>query len=194
MKPADWDDRYREKPLLWSVEPNRFVAGELATLEPGTALDLACGEGRNAIWLAEKGWEVTAVDFSGVALQRGQDMAAASGLDIDWIEADIMNWEPDSRYDLIVMAYVHLPAPDRRKLLGRAAAWVAPGGHLFMVGHDVITAGVSGPPDPNVLWDPGFAAAAVEPLVVDTSERRERPTDSGETAVDTVLKAHLPRS
>lgn len=193
MEPADWDDRYREKPLLWSAEPNRFVAEELAELEPGTALDLACGEGRNAMWLAERGWKVTAVDFSGVALQRGRDMAAERGVHIDWIEDDILTWEPDSRFDLVVVAYVHLPAAARRELLGKVGTWVAPGGRLFMVGHDVITAGVSGPPNPDLLWDPDFAASAVQPLVVDVSDRRERPTDTGETAVDTILIAHQPR-
>jgi 2-polyprenyl-3-methyl-5-hydroxy-6-metoxy-1,4-benzoquinol methylase len=65
----DWNARYAASELLWTAEPNRLFAAEIAGLEPGRALDLACGEGRNAVWLAEQGWRVTAVDFSDVALE-----------------------------------------------------------------------------------------------------------------------------
>lgn len=192
MDPGGWDERYREKPRLWSAEPNRFVAEELARLRPGTAVDVACGEGRNAVWLAEKGWKVTGVDFSAVALDRARRMAAERAVAVDWVEADVSQWEPGRTFDLVLVAYVHLRPEARADLMRKAVSWMAEGGSLFLVGHDAATAGVSGPPDPDLLWDPETAREAVAPLVVDWSERRARETDSGETAMDTVLMAHKP--
>jgi SAM-dependent methyltransferase len=187
-----WDDRYREKPLLWSAEPNRFVAAELANLAPGTAVDVACGEGRNSVWLAERGWRVTGVDFSSVALERARAMAAERRVEVEWIQADVLSWQPALAFDLVVLAYVHLLPDDRDRLMEKATGWVAPGGHLFIVGHDVSTVGVSGPPDPRLLWDPQTAAAAAAPLDVIFCERRYRDIEVGRAA-DTVLLAHRGR-
>lgn len=189
MDAGGWDERYREKPLVWSVEPNRFVAEDLVGLEPGTALDVACGEGRNAVWLAEQGWETTGVDFSGVALDKARKMAAERGVEVEWIRADVTAWEPDRLYDLVVIAYVHFPDRGWVDLVRRAASWVAPGGHLYLVGHDVATAGVSGPPDPDFLWDPETAAEAVAPLTLKRAERRVRKLEDGAEAMDTVVWA-----
>src|SRR5680860_707334 len=136
MDSVGWDDRYREKPLLWSHGPNRFVAEELAGISPGSALDVACGEGRNAVWLAEQGWTVTGVDFSAVALERAQKMASERGVDVTWINGDVTTWDPGDRFDLVVVAYVHLLPNEFEELMGRVTSWVAPGGRLFMVGHD----------------------------------------------------------
>ena len=89
MDRAAWDARYSEKDLVWGAEPNRFVETELGGREPGgRALDLACGEGRNSIWLAKRGWEVTAVDFSVVAVERGRKLAAQQGVEVEWVAAD----------------------------------------------------------------------------------------------------------
>lgn len=187
-----WDERYRERPLLWSAEPNQFVADELAGLEPGTAVDLACGEGRNAVWLAELGWQVTGIDFSAVALERARSMAADRDVEVEWVQADLLEWEPGRTFDLVLIAYVHLPPADREALMGRAVEWVGAGGHLFLVAHDVSTAGVSGPPDPDLLWTPEMAARLASPLSVGTSERRHRDTETGRAA-DTVLLAHRPK-
>lgn len=189
MEASDWDDRYREKELLWSAEANRFVTVELADLEPGSALDLACGEGRNAIWLAQRGWEVTAVDFSAVALGRGRRLASERGADVTWVEGDVTAWDPGRVFDLVLVAYVHLPEPHMTDLMRRAGSWVAPGGRLFAVGHDLSTCGVSGPPVPEVLWSPGSVPEWVAPLELDWVERRSRPTDSGAKAMDTVFMA-----
>lgn len=189
MGPQDWDERYREKPLLWSAGPNRFVEEILAGWEAGSALDVACGEGRNAIWLASRGWDVTGVDFSAVALERAARMAQAADVTVTWIEADILAWQPDRTFDLVLIAYVHLPPAERTTLMRKAADWVAPAGHLLLVGHDVATAGVSGPSDPALLWTPDLASDLVGPLEVVTAERRERQLEEGGSALDTVLLA-----
>ena len=95
MDSSGWDARYGAAPeLVWTAEPNRFVVEELAGLRPGRALDLAAGEGRNAVWLAERGWEVTAVDFSAVAATRGQQLARERGVDVTWVVADLLGYAP----------------------------------------------------------------------------------------------------
>lgn len=189
MDADSWDERYREKPLVWSAAPNQFVAEDLAGFEPGTALDVACGEGRNAVWLAELGWDVTGVDFSAVALDKAAGMARDRGVEVEWVRADVTRWAPARRYDLVLIAYVHLPGQAWTDLIARAAAWVAPEGHLYLVGHDVASVGVNGPTDPDLLWDPEAAAAAVGDLEVLRAERRVRILDEGREAVDTVVIA-----
>lgn len=189
MDADGWDERYREKPLVWSAGPNQFVAEDLAGLEPGTALDVACGEGRNAVWLAELGWKATGVDFSKVALDKAAEMARDRGVEVEWIRADVIEWSPDRTFDLVLIAYVHLPEETWIGLVSRAATWVAPGGHLYLVGHDVVSAGVSGPPDPELLWDSETAAEAAGTLKVLRAEQRVRLLDEGQEAVDTVVIA-----
>lgn len=193
MEAAHWDERYREKDRLWSAGPNQFVSEDLSGMEPGTALDVACGEGRNAVWLAEQGWRVTGVDFSGVALQRAADAARDRNVEVEWIRADVTEWSPEGAFDLVLIAYVHFPGRAWTELVRRAAGWVAPGGHLYLVGHDVATAGVSGPPDPDLLWDPAAASAAAGELEVLRAERRVRIVDDGREAMDTVVLARKER-
>ena len=117
-----WDERYAGAEFEWTTRPNRFVAAELAELPPGRALDLAAGEGRNSVWLAERGWRVTAVDFSQVGLAKGRELAAARSVDaarIEWIVADLCDYEPDPGYFDVVLDRV-LPG-------GRGAARRRPG-------------------------------------------------------------------
>lgn len=151
MEATDWDDRYRATDRLWSAEPNTFVEGRLADHEPGVGLDLASGEGRNAIWLAERGWEMTAVDFSSVAIDRGLEHSA----EVEFVVADVLTWQPDRSYDLVLIAYLHLVLADFEPLLRRTVTWLRPGGELFLVGHDRtnIEHGVGGPQNPEVLWE-----------------------------------------
>ena len=105
-----WNRRYAGTELLWSATPNRFLVAEVEGLPPGRALDLACGEGRNAIWLAERGFEVTGVDFSDVALERARRIAAGRGVEVEWTHADVTEYEPPLRaFDLVVVLYLHLP-------------------------------------------------------------------------------------
>jgi SAM-dependent methyltransferase len=148
---TEWNQRYRGTDRLWSAEPNVFVADRLGNMRPGRGLDLASGEGRNAIWLAEQGWDMTAVDFSEAAIERGR----ASSDEVSWVVADVRTWEPDDVYDLIVVAYLQFLIDEFEPLIRRAVTWLAPGGELFMVGHDRtnIERGVGGPQVPEVLWD-----------------------------------------
>jgi thioredoxin reductase/SAM-dependent methyltransferase len=135
-----WEERYRAKPAIWSGRPNPQLIAEATGLTPGRALDIGCGEGADAIWLAERGWRVTAVDISTTALQRAAAHAAAAGPQItariDWIHADLRQQPPaEAAYDLVSAQYMHLPGGARRDLFARLAAAVAPGGTLLIVGH-----------------------------------------------------------
>lgn len=151
MDAEAWDERYRAADRLWSTTPNTFVAHRLADVEPGVGLDLASGEGRNAIWLAERGWEMVAVDFSSVALDRGRALSD----EVEFIAADVFSWEPDRDFDLVLIAYLQVEAESLAELVRRARDWLKPGGELFMVGHDLsnLDEGVGGPQVPDLLWD-----------------------------------------
>ncbi|MFG1955277.1 class I SAM-dependent methyltransferase [Micromonospora sp. NPDC048830] len=196
MDRADWDARYASAPeLVWTAEPNRFVVAETAELPPGRALDLAAGEGRNAVWLAGRGWRVTAVDFSAVAVRRGRDLARERGVDVDWQVADVITYRPEAdAFDLVLVAYLHLPQPDRATVLRQAAAAVRPGGSFVLVGHDLanLTAGTGGPRDPALLLTPDAVAAELPGLRVrraDTARRPVRVQDGIVDALDTVVVA-----
>ncbi|MEU3573558.1 class I SAM-dependent methyltransferase [Kitasatospora sp. NPDC036755] len=161
MDSRDWDDRYAASELVWGAAPNQWVVRELAGRTPGHALDLAAGEGRNAIWLAAQGWEVTGVDFSAVALERAERLTADLPDEVadrlTWRHGDARSFEaPAAGYDLVLIAYLQIPAADRRAALRRAAGALAPGGTLLVVGHDLsnLTEGVGGPQDPAVLFTP----------------------------------------
>lgn len=184
-----WNERYHATPLLWSAEPNRFVEAELAGIEPSTGLDLACGEGRNAIWLAELGWQMVGVDFSSVAIERARRLSNQRDVAIEWITADLEEWAPGRSFGLVLIAYLHLPSSERTELTRRASEWVEPGGWLMLVGHDLATCGLSGPADPDLLWTPELARRALAPLEVTLAESRQRPLESGEVALDTVAMA-----
>src|SRR5947209_13173213 len=112
-----WDERYAAAEQVWSSTPNHFVAAELAGLSPEHALDLACGEGRNAIWLAEQGWRVTAIDYAQVAVDRGRRLGV--GLPIRWEVGDVLTAELPT-VDLVVLAYLQLPAHERRAVVRRS--------------------------------------------------------------------------
>ena len=151
MDARAWDERYGASELVWSREPNRFVAQECADLPPGTAVDLAAGEGRNAIWLASRGWRAWAVDFSQVALDKGRELAG--DLDVTWVCADATTWQPPEPVDLVVVAYLQLPVAERWAAVRGAASMLRPGGTLVLVAHDStnLTEGTGGPQDPAVL-------------------------------------------
>jgi SAM-dependent methyltransferase len=193
-----WDERYSGTEFEWTTQPNRFVAAELAGLTPGRALDLAAGEGRNTVWLAERGWRVTAVDFSRVGLEKGRKLSAARGVDetqVDWIVADLRDYEPErGAYDLALIAYLQVSPQVRAAVLARAAAALAPAGTLFVVGHDLtnLTEGVGGPQDPDVLYTPEALRGELAGLRILRAERVHRTVerDGGPaTAVDTLVRA-----
>ena len=159
MDARGWDERYAATGLVWSAGPNQFVEAELAGLPPGRALDLAAGEGRNALWLAERGWQVTAVDFSVVALDKGREVQAGRprgrDLHIDWVHADVLELDPGPvPFDLALLAYLQLPEAERRTAVRRAFTALSPGGTFFLVAHDSsnLTEGTGGPQDPAVLY------------------------------------------
>ena len=194
MDAGAWDERYAQA-RQWSEEPNALAAELLGPLPPGSAVDLAAGEGRMALWLASRGWRVDAVDFSAVGLQRGQQNAPA-GADISWRVADVRTHELGrGTVDLALVLYLHLPHDEIVDVLRRAGEAVRPGGHLLVLGHDRenLTRGIGGPQDPDILHDvPTLGSSAVlgdlEHWRIDRLEQVERPTPNG-TAVDTLLWA-----
>jgi SAM-dependent methyltransferase len=194
----EWDERYASTGLVWSAEANRFVVEELADLPPGRALDLGAGEGRNAIWLAERGWQVTAVDFSAVGLAKGAKLAEGRGASVEWVEADLLRYRPAAAaYDLVLLAYVHLPPDDFESVLVRAAAALAPGGTLLVVGHDAdnIAHGYGGPQAPEILHRVDEVVSALPGLQIQRADQARRPvqTPEGErVAIDTVVRAQRP--
>lgn len=192
-----WNDRYAQADLVWTAEPNATFATEVASLPPGTALDLGAGEGRNAIWLVEQGWTTTAVDFSDVALDKARQLAEARGADIDTVVADVTEYAPLAEaYDLVAVIYLQLPAPQRTEVHRRAAAAVAPGGTLIVLGHDTtnLTDGHGGPQDPTVLFTPDDVVGdlAATGLTVTKAERVNRTVatpDGDRTAIDALVTA-----
>ncbi len=200
MKSEDWDRRYSGSELIWTAQPNRFLVAETTGLTPGRALDLACGEGRNAVWLAEQGWSVTGVDFSGVALAKAAQLAAARGVAVEWVEADLLGYEPEpAAYDLVVVLYLQIPAAGRSTVLRNAAAAVAPGGELLVVAHDSsnLEHGYGGPRDAAVLYGSDDVAGDLEPTDLEPERaevvRRPVETSAGERiALDLLVRARRP--
>ncbi len=201
MDSQQWDERYAGAEFEWSMHPNQFVAAELAGLAPGRALDLAAGEGRNSVWLAERGWSVTAVDFSRVGLEKGRKLSAARGVAdgrVDWVVADLSEYSPArAAFELVLIAYLQVDAALRARVLAGAAAALTPGGTLLVVGHDLanLTGGVGGPQSPDVLYTPEAITAGLPGLRVVRAERVRRTVerDGGRaTAIDTLVRAERP--
>lgn len=189
-----WDARYAEAAesdsSVWSLEPNAFVAAIVADLAPGTAIDLACGEGRNALWLAQRGWQVTAVDFSRVAVETGRSRAERLGLEVDWVAADVTDWTSPGLVDLIVIAYLQLPAPELASVIASCAGSLEPDGLIVLVSHDRdnLERGVGGPQSPAVLTSVDSLRAAAADLEIERCEQLLRRVGDA-TAIDTVLIA-----
>jgi len=185
MDRDDWNERYRTDELVWTGDANRFVVAECAGLPAGRVLDLAAGEGRNAVWFAERGWQATAVDFSDVAMAKAARLAAARGVPLSTVTADVTTFEPEpGAFDLVLVAYLQVPEADRAAALGHAAAAVAPGGTLLVVAHDRsnLDGGWGGPRDPAVQATPDEVRAVLEGLglAVTRAERVERPVETPE--------------
>lgn len=130
-----WDDLYSTKDRLWSGAPNGVLVVEAADLPPGQALDLGCGEGGDALWLAGRGWLVTAVDISRVALERAASVAGDAK--VSWTHADLTDYTPPAgSFDLVTAMYPALPHTAERSVRAMLAA-VVPGGTLLVGGHDL---------------------------------------------------------
>lgn len=196
-----WDERYASTELVWSAGPNVFVEDRTAGLAPGRALDVAAGEGRNAVWLAEQGWDVTAVDFSPVGVETGRKVARRRGVDVDWRVQDATRWQPDPQaFDLVLVIYLQLPGDERRAAHRLAASAVTPGGTLLVVGHDRdnLEHGIGGPPDPALLLTADEVVSDLEGtgLVVREAGQVTRPVpdpDGGTAhAIDCLVRADRP--
>ena len=196
MRPEDWDKRYASAENLWSAKPNRFLVAEVEHLEPGRALDLACGEGQNAIWLATRGWDVTGIDYSQVAIAKARSRAERESVTVRFACVDLVEYEPETgSYDLALVLYLHVPASERRRILARAAAALAPGGTFVLVGHELTNAtdGVGGPSDVELLYTPAQIASELPGLEPDKATTVLRDVDGEERdAIDALVTARRP--
>ena len=188
MDRHQWNERYASQPILWAVDPAPFLSGELGDRPPGRALDLGAGEGRTALWLAEHGWTVTAVDFSDVALERGRQRAEALGIGgaVEWICADLVDFDPTGgAYDLVLLMFIHLPPAERRRLLRLATATLNPAGMILVVGYHPVEVPDDAPPGRmRNRFTPEEIVAELDGLRVERAERLELPD-----AVDTIVRA-----
>ncbi len=193
-----WDERHSAGDFE-GEGPNPTLVSGVAGLTSGTALELAAGSGTNAVWLAGQGWQTTAVDWSPVGLANGRTKADAVGVEVDWIERDLFAWSPPARsFDLVVIVYLHLPPDERGPVYASAAAAVAPGGRLLIVGHDRLNAteGEGGPPDQVRLFtadEIGLELLAADPdLVVERAEVVRRLPPPGRAPIDSLLVVRRP--
>ena len=200
MDANDWDERYAAADLIWSAEPNRFVAELISPLTPGTAIDIAAGEGRNAIWLAQQGWTVTATDYSSVAVERmgarAAEVLGAQAARLTPLVADATVAAPGgpAAYDLALFSYLQLPPAEWKVALRNGVQAVRPGGHVLVIGHSArnLTEGWGGPSTREVLYDPDEVVDAVDglPVAVEHADIRVRPVeteDGPREALDTVV-------
>jgi 2-polyprenyl-3-methyl-5-hydroxy-6-metoxy-1,4-benzoquinol methylase len=197
-----WDARYRTKESLWSGKPNAHLVAQAGDLAYGTALDAGAGEGADAIWLAGRGWRVTAVDISAVALERAAGHAAQAGDEvagrITWRRENLLEWQPAERgYDLVAAHYLHLPSAGRQSLFRRLAAAVADGGTLLIVAHhpsDLRTT-VPRPQEPDLFFTGDDIATQLDgqgwEIVTNVAAPRQVTDPDGRqvTIHDTVFRA-----
>ena len=173
-----WDDRYANSALVWSAEPNQLFSKEIQSLPPGRALDVACGEGRNAIWLAEQGWDVTAVDFSETGITKGKQIAEKRGVKLNWIVEDVSIWQlPVNEYDLVAILYLHTDSEERARWLGNVIWSVKRDGTFIYIAHDPsnIEDGVGGPQNLDLLPCVDEITDALKGFRVDVAEITVRP-------------------
>ena len=193
-----WDERHSTGDFE-GEGPNPTLLLGVAGLRPGTALELAAGSGTNAVWLAEQGWRTTAVDWSPVGLANGRAKAEAAGVEVEWLERDLFAWSPPVRsFDLVVIVYLHVPPDERATIYPRAAAAVASGGRLLVVGHDRLNAteGEGGPPDSVRLFTADEVAAELLAIdatfVVERAEVVRRVPPPGRAPIDALLVLRRP--
>ena len=197
---ADWNERYAGRELVWTADPNRLFAAEVADLPAGRALDLACGEGRNAVWLAERGWRVTAVDFAAVGLAKARELAASRDVEVEWVHADLLEYAPEpgrstssrsstssSRATSSTSCFVaRLP---RSRAAGRSSC---SGTTRRTSPTDTAARRTS-----RCSSRPEDVVAALGDLVVERAEkiRRTVSLDGGDaTAIDAFVRAHRPKA
>ncbi|WP_182353059.1 class I SAM-dependent methyltransferase [Flaviflexus huanghaiensis] len=188
-----WDARYGSSRPVWSGSPNPLLMETAQERIPGVALDIGAGEGADAIWLAERGWTVHAVDLSSVALASAASHAEAAGVEerIKWMHRDVEAWSPQSgAYDLVSVHFLHLPSERREKVFRGLGEAVAPGGTLLIVGHHPsdLNAGVKRPSGEGLLFTPEsvaelFDSSDWETLACEARPRTPKSSDGRETTV-----------
>jgi thioredoxin reductase/SAM-dependent methyltransferase len=194
-----WEARYSAKPEgVWSGNANAVLVAETADLTPGTALDVGCGEGADALWLAARGWQVTGTDISSVALGRAATHGKSQELAVEWRNADLLAEPPTpSAFDLVTAHFMQLPTANRLVLYGHLAAAVIPGGTLLLVGHhpsDMHTT-IGRPHLQDMFFTPEQLVAELDPkawevLVAEARPRQTNDPDGNEVTIrDTVLRA-----
>jgi LmbE family N-acetylglucosaminyl deacetylase/SAM-dependent methyltransferase len=193
----EWDRRYASTERLFRADPDETLVEVVTPLRPGRAADLGAGEGRNSLWLAAHGWDVSAVDVSREALSRLERAARADGLAVTAVVDDLTRFVSGARadrtpFDLVVVAYVHGGPVERVTLVEAAASAVGPGGFLFVVGHHAFARGVAGPFDPTRLYTEDDLQRAARGLEVLRLERRHGKSDVAEPGTDLVLWARRP--
>lgn len=193
MERQSWDERYAapdRKPL---GEPNALVVEELQEARPGTALELAAGEGRHARWLAWRGWQVVAVDFSEVGLRRAKQQVSDEGLPVSFVVADVHTFPlPRERFDLVLATFFHPRPSERPELYPRLAGALAPGGTLLLVSYDKanLAEGRKGPQDPDFLMDPPVLAAELRELGLHVTRAETVRVPEAVNAVIRAVKPH----
>ena len=190
-----WNERYDTQGSVWGRDANQFIRSELGGLEPCRVLDLGCGQGRNSIWLAARGHDVTGVDFSDVAIMQARRHADEAGVTVDFQARDLETWQaPTASYDLVVLSYLQVPGELRRRVHAMAVEALAPGGRVFLIAHhrDNLTHGVGGPQSPEFLFDQGQLADDFSSLTIVRNDIVLRPAEmdgvSGD-AIDVLLIA-----
>ena len=201
MDSEAWDRHYADRELVWTSQPNRFLVAEVAALPPGRALDVACGEGRNTVWLAQRGWEVTGVDFSEVGLEKARELAKLRGVRARWVAADLLEYTPEPHaFELVLVFYLQVPAAQRRAIVRTVAEAVAPGGVFLLVAHDRsnLEHGYGGPENAAVLYTASDVVGDLEGagLQIERAETVKRPVDTpdgGRIALDALVRARRTR-
>ena len=196
MEREDWNRKHGEAGLLFGAEPNRFLVAEVADAAAGPRARprLRLGAERRLARAAGLGGD--GVDFADVALEQARGLAAERGVEVEWLDADLRDWEPPvAAFDLVVVLYLQLPAEELgADPRGAAAAAVAPGGTLLVVGHhsDNLEHGSGGPKDPRVLFTPEDVAGSLDGLEIEKAEAVLRPVEGERDAIDVLVRARRP--
>jgi SAM-dependent methyltransferase len=194
MNTNHWNERYAGTDRLFTDRPDETLVELASGLPPGRAIDVGAGEGRNSLWLARKGWSVTAIDVSEIALTRLADLARDEHLLIMTEVVDMNEFlERGERFDLVVIANMHAEPGERSKLFTQASNSLAPGGHLFLVGHHVSSLGKAGPSQPKRLYTEEMLKVAFPELeLLRVEQRKSLHGDRGEPTMDVILWALCP--
>jgi len=194
-----WNERYRSSPQVWSGNPNPQLVAEVAGRSPGRVLDVGCGEGADAIWLAQHGWTVVATDISSVAVERGEqharDTDPAAAARIEWRQADLLALPPEpGSFDLVSAQFMQLPPEPRARLFASLAASVRAGGTLLVVGHHPsdLGTGVARPPMPELFYSSDEVAGLLDDSwTIEVSEARPRSASTPDGVEVTIHDAVL---